>query len=54
VEAEQLASRIHFNPEFAQKLADEIKPGTTVIVTDQPVVRNAVAESTYFAASQNQ
>jgi hypothetical protein len=51
VEAEQLASRIHFNPEFAQKLADEIKPGTTVIVTDQPVVRNAVADSTYFAAN---
>ena len=50
VEAEQLASRIHFSPEFAQKLADEIKPGTTVIVTDQPVVRNAVADSTYFAA----
>jgi L,D-transpeptidase catalytic domain len=49
-EAEQLASRIHFNPEFAQKLADEIKPGTTVIVTDQPVVRNPVADSTYFAA----
>jgi hypothetical protein len=50
VEAEQLASRIHFNPEFAQKLADEIKPGTTVIATDQPVVRNSVADSTYFAA----
>jgi hypothetical protein len=50
VEAEQLASRIHFNPEFAQKLADEIKPGTTVIITDQPVVRNAIADSTYFAA----
>ena len=51
VEAEQLASRIHFNPEFAQKLADEIKPGTTVIVTDQPVVRNPTADSTYFAAN---
>jgi len=50
VEAEQLASRIHFNSEFAQKLADEIKPGTTVIVTDQPVVRNPTADSTYFAA----
>ena len=50
VEAEQLASRIRFNPEFAQKLADEIKPGTTVIVTDQPVVRNPTADSTYFAA----
>jgi hypothetical protein len=51
VEAEQLASRIHFNPEFAQKLADEIKPGTTVIVTDQPVVRNSIPDSTYFAAN---
>ena len=51
VDAEQLASRIHFNPEFAQKLADEIKPGTTVLVTDQPVVRNPTADSTYFAAA---
>ena len=51
VEAEQLASRIHFNPEFAQKLADEIKPGTTVIVTDQPVVRKPTADPTYFAAN---
>ena len=51
VEAEQLASRIRFNTEFAQKLADEIKPGTTVIVTDQPVVRNPTADSTYFAAA---
>jgi lipoprotein-anchoring transpeptidase ErfK/SrfK len=51
VEAEQLASRIRFNTEFAQKLANEIKPGTTVIVTDQPVVRNPIADSTYFAAN---
>jgi hypothetical protein len=36
VEAEDLTSRIRFNTDFAQKLADEIKPGTTVIVTDQP------------------
>jgi L,D-transpeptidase-like protein len=50
VEAEQLASKIRFNTEFAQKLADEIKPGTTVIVTDQQVVRNPIADSTYFAA----
>jgi L,D-transpeptidase catalytic domain len=50
VDAEQIASRIRFNTEFAQKLADEIKPGTTVIVTDQPVVRNSIADSTYFAA----
>jgi lipoprotein-anchoring transpeptidase ErfK/SrfK len=50
VEADEIASKIRFNPEFAQKLADEIKPGTTVIVTDQPVVRNPISDSTYFAA----
>jgi hypothetical protein len=50
VGAEELASRLRFNTEFAQKLADEIRPGTTVIVTDQPVVRNPIADSTYFAA----
>jgi hypothetical protein len=51
VKAEQIASRIRFNTEFAQKLADAIEPGTTVIVTDQPVVRNPKADSTYFAAN---
>jgi hypothetical protein len=51
VKADDIASRIRFNTEFAQKLADEIKPGTTVIVTDQPVVRNPTADSTYFAAA---
>jgi hypothetical protein len=51
VEADEIASRIRFNTEFAQKLADELKPGTTVIVTDQPVVRNPTADPTYFAAA---
>ncbi|HEY4282120.1 MAG TPA: L,D-transpeptidase [Chthoniobacterales bacterium] len=51
VDAEQLSSRIRFNTDFAQKLADTIKPGTTVIVTDQPVVRKPVSDSTYFAAN---
>jgi L,D-transpeptidase catalytic domain len=51
VEAEDLASRIRFNTDFAQKLADEIKPGTTVIVTDQRAVRNPIPDSTYFAAA---
>jgi len=50
VDAQELASRIRFNTDFAQKLADEIKPGTTVIVTDQPAVRNSIPDSTYFAA----
>jgi hypothetical protein len=51
IEPEQMASRLRFSPEFATKLADEIKPGTTVIVTDQPVVRNQIPDSTYFAAN---
>src|SRR5256714_9745928 len=51
VEAEQIASSNRFNTEFAQKLADELKPGTTVIVTDEPVVRNPIPDSTYFAAN---
>ena len=51
VDAEDIASRIRFNSEFAQKLADEIKPGTTVIVTDDAVVRKPVADSTFFAAA---
>lgn len=50
-DAEQLASKIRFNTDFARKLADTIKPGTTVIVTDQPVVRKPVSDSTYFAAN---
>src|SRR5947199_7515172 len=51
VEADEIASRIRFNTEFAQKLADELKPGTTVIVTDHRVVRDPTADSTYFAAN---
>ena len=51
VGADEIASRIRFNTEFAQKLADELRPGTTVIVTDRPVVRNPTADSTYFAAT---
>jgi hypothetical protein len=40
VNADQLASRLRINPEFAGKVYDTIKPGTTVIITDQPVVRS--------------
>jgi hypothetical protein len=38
-DAEDIASRLRFNPELAQKLYDTITPGTTVVVTDQSVVR---------------
>jgi len=49
VDAEQLASQLRFNPEFAQKVVDEIKPGTTVVITDQPVVRKPKSDPTFFA-----
>ena len=37
--ADQLASRLRVNPDFAAKVYDTLTPGTTVIITDQPVVR---------------
>jgi hypothetical protein len=40
VPAEKIAARLRVNPEFAHKVYDTIEPGTTVIITDQPVVRN--------------
>ena len=39
-DADQIASRLRMNPEFAGKVYDTLTPGTTVIITDQPVVRN--------------
>jgi hypothetical protein len=48
VDPEQLASRLHFNTEFATKLYEAARPGTTVIVTDQPVVRKPARDATYF------
>jgi hypothetical protein len=51
VDPDTLASRLHFSPEFADKLANELKPGTTVIVTDYPAVRKPVAQSDVFAAN---
>ena len=40
VPAEKIASRLRINPEFAHKVYDTIEPGTTVIITDQPIVRS--------------
>jgi len=48
VDADDLASRLRFNTDFAIKLADTITPGTTVIVTDQPAVRKPIVDSTVF------
>ena len=45
-DADQLAARLRFSPEFAGKLYDEISPGTTVVVTDQPAVQGAARDFT--------
>ena len=39
-DADKIASRLRINPEFAAKVYDTLTPGTTVIITDQPVVRS--------------
>jgi hypothetical protein len=39
-DAHQITSRLRMNPEFAAKAYDVIAPGTTVVLTDKPVVRN--------------
>src|SRR6478609_5740415 len=39
-DAEKIASRLQMNPAFAVKVYDMMVPGTTVIITDQPVVRS--------------
>ena len=46
--ADDIAARLHFNPELALKLYDTIQPGTTVVVTDQPIIRKAVQETGMF------
>jgi hypothetical protein len=38
-DADDIAARLHMNPEFAQKVYDTVSPGATVVVTDQPVAR---------------
>jgi L,D-transpeptidase-like protein len=48
-DADTLASRLQFSPDFADKLANELKPGATVIVTDYPAVRNPITQADVFA-----
>jgi hypothetical protein len=50
VDADDLAARLRFSPDFATKLYDTISPGTTVIVTDQPAVRKPSKTSSYFGS----
>jgi len=39
IDADEIGRRVAVNPVFAAKLYDVIQPGTTVIVTDDPVAR---------------
>src|SRR5260370_14112845 len=48
VDADDLASPLRFNPDFAITLADTITPVTTVIVTDQPARRKPIEDSAVF------
>jgi L,D-transpeptidase catalytic domain len=48
VDADKIASRLRFSPDFATKLYDTITPGTTVILTDHAVVRDANRNTTIF------
>ena len=49
VDPDTLKSRLSFSPEFGDKVASELKPGATVIVTDYPAVRKPAAQSDVFA-----
>jgi hypothetical protein len=44
---DEIASRLHFNPEFATKLYDQLAPGTTIIVTQQALVRRGANASIF-------
>jgi lipoprotein-anchoring transpeptidase ErfK/SrfK len=46
IDPDDLAPRLHFNPEFATKLYDVVEAGTTIIVTDQPAIRKASRDFT--------
>jgi L,D-transpeptidase catalytic domain len=48
IDADKIAARLRFNPDFATKLYDTINPGTTVILTDHAVVRNASRDAAIF------
>lgn len=39
-----LAPKVSFSPEFAQKLADVLSPGATIIVTDRPAARKSLSD----------
>jgi L,D-transpeptidase catalytic domain len=44
-----LSKRVRISPEFAAKVYETLKPGATIIVTDQPAVRKASRDFTILA-----
>jgi hypothetical protein len=48
MDADKIAARLRFNPELATKLYDTITPGTTVVLTDHAVVRDASRSKAIF------
>jgi L,D-transpeptidase catalytic domain len=48
IDADKIAARLHFNRDLAIKLYDTITPGTTVVLTDHAVVRDASRSATIF------
>ena len=48
IDADEIAARLRFNPDLATKLYDTITPGTTVVLTDHPLVRDATRSNTIF------
>jgi hypothetical protein len=47
-DAEKIAERLRFSPDFAHKVAEAMRPGTTVLVTDNQVVRKPGSDNTVF------
>jgi hypothetical protein len=48
MDADKIAARLRFNTDFATKLYDTITTGTTVILTDHAVVRDANRSAAIF------
>ena len=48
MDAEKIAARLRFNPDLASKLYDTVTPGTTVVLTDHAVVRDASGNKAIF------
>jgi L,D-transpeptidase catalytic domain len=52
IEAEEIASRLRLSPEFAGRVYDTLEPGSTVIITDQPIVRSGRDAAIFEVAAQ--